>query len=452
MFLDNRRWRFVVIVGLLFVSAAVGVFILSNRRPPSLRHFSRIRDDWERTVYGHALAGGPLTALRDWRRKPLTEPEKQQRIPLLASRCLAHADKYPNTTGELAALHLAACRAPDTEAGLQARDRLMLRVATADMAQLQQAIRISRAGKTLAIVPAILDRVKKSPDHPQAPAMLAYVCGAVVDKSDTHDAPPHFTEAAELFLAHWAESSEIHSLCEILGNGLGGPPWASQFEPHLRVILDKNHDRWVRCTASMALASIAQASPARQQEAEELYKKLLAEFDGKTDYSGQYVEQEYRRRAEFQLVALRFTAVGRPAPEISGIDLAGQPMTLSEYRGKVVVLSFWATWCAPCMKLIPHEKELAIRHKNEPFAIVGVNGDSDPQAIARAVEKHQISWRSFHDKRDGAATISDAWSALYPTVYVIDHKGIIRWRFTGAPDPETLAQMIDDLLKDVHVE
>ena len=48
-------------------------------------------------------------------------------------------------------------------------------------------------------------------------------------------------------------------------------------------------------------------------------------------------------------------AVGKPAPEINGVDFDGKPLKLSDYRGKVVVLVFWGTWCGPCMAEVPHE-------------------------------------------------------------------------------------------------
>ena len=83
---------------------------------------------------------------------------------------------------------------------------------------------------------------------------------------------------------------------------------------------------------------------------------------------------------------------------------------LSDYRGKVVMIAFWATWCSPCMKLIPHERELVTRLADKPFAIVGVNGDVDAQRIAQAVDTHEITWRSFHDERPGNHSISEEWN------------------------------------------
>jgi thiol-disulfide isomerase/thioredoxin len=148
-----------------------------------------------------------------------------------------------------------------------------------------------------------------------------------------------------------------------------------------------------------------------------------------------------------QLNVMKFTPQGQSAPEIAGLDLNGQPMTLSEYRGRVVLISFWATWCAPCMKLIPHERELIDQFQDQQFVIVGVNADDDAEAVAQAVAKHGITWRSFRDARPGAKKISDEWSALFPTLCLIDHKGIIRQRFHGVPPHDVLQEMVADLVE-----
>ncbi len=98
------------------------------------------------------------------------------------------------------------------------------------------------------------------------------------------------------------------------------------------------------------------------------------------------------------------------------------------------------------MKLIPHERELAARLTDKPFAIIGINGDTDENAIQKALDKHKITWRSFQDKRPGKESISDEWNALYPTVFLIDHKGIFRKRWTGEPPIDVLNRMVDELV------
>ena len=65
--------------------------------------------------------------------------------------------------------------------------------------------------------------------------------------------------------------------------------------------------------------------------------------------------------------------VGMPAPEIDGEDFDGMRVKLSDYRGKVVVVVFWASWCPPCCAMIPHERELVERNRDKPFAMLSVN-------------------------------------------------------------------------------
>ena len=186
----------------------------------------------------------------------------------------------------------------------------------------------------------------------------------------------------------------------------------------------------------------------RQPEAEDLYKRYVAEFDGSVDYHYQGIEKHFQRMAKKAIEELQSRGIGHPAPEIAGLDLDGRPMTLASYRGKVVLLSFWATWCFPCMKLLPHEAELAARLRDRPFAIVGVNSDTDEAAARDAVAKHEIPWRSFRDRAAGGSSISGAWDVLgFPTLYLIDHEGAIRRRWIGSPPPADLDQQIDRLVK-----
>jgi thiol-disulfide isomerase/thioredoxin len=120
--------------------------------------------------------------------------------------------------------------------------------------------------------------------------------------------------------------------------------------------------------------------------------------------------------------------VGQVAPDIEGEAVVGAKLKLSDFRGKVTVLVFWASWCGPCMRMVPREKELLERMKGNPFALVGVNGDDDRTKAEAAVKKHGIPWRSFWDaaeRRDGP--ITRAWNVHgWPTVYVLDEKGVIR--------------------------
>jgi thiol-disulfide isomerase/thioredoxin len=371
----------------------------------------------------------------------------------LPGKLIQLAEKYPNTTGGLAALYWAAFLQA-TPASQSAVGIFQKWVVSADLDQLAAATTLGRQGSqefggNLEIARALLNRVKQEPSHQKAAELVTCVCRIAEPKSGHRQATEVFTEAAELIASQYASSPEITNFCELLGRGLGSPPWASPFEEHLRKILQANEHRHIRCAAAYALASVVQDSPTdRQVEAVELYQQFLKDFDGKHQYHFQSIEQGYRRCAAQELDELAFRAIGKPAIETSGVNLDGTPMKLSDYRGKVVLLSFWATWCAPCIKLIPHEKALSERYAGMPFAIVGVNGDPNEKAAMNAVAAHGITWRSFRDDRTGEPSISKAWKVRgWPTIYLIDGDGIIRKRWRNDPSPKEMDDAIANLLK-----
>ncbi|HVU89986.1 MAG TPA: TlpA disulfide reductase family protein [Pirellulales bacterium] len=137
-------------------------------------------------------------------------------------------------------------------------------------------------------------------------------------------------------------------------------------------------------------------------------------------------------RADWELIRLANVPnlkPGMPAPEISGEDMNGVPMKLSDYRGKVTVVVFWGSWCGPCMRMVPHEKELFERYHDKPFAIVGVNCGDELETARETVAAKEMSWRHWRDRsqtRRGPVQI--AYDVQHwPTVWVIDREGTIRY-------------------------
>ena len=130
--------------------------------------------------------------------------------------------------------------------------------------------------------------------------------------------------------------------------------------------------------------------------------------------------------AKSSIFEIEHLGVGKVAPDIEGEDLDGVKFKLSDSRGKTVMLSFWASWCGPCMGLIPHERELVEKYTDRPFALIGVNGDPDKKDLKRVLEK--ITWRSFWCGSKGPeGPIPMTWNVNgWPTIYVIDEKGVIR--------------------------
>ncbi len=93
---------------------------------------------------------------------------------------------------------------------------------------------------------------------------------------------------------------------------------------------------------------------------------------------------------------------GKPAPEIDGEDMDGKRFKLSEYRGKVVLLVFWASWCSPCLEQAKHELAIMERLRGKPFVLLGVNIDHNEKLMRDAIAEHHITWRNWragHDDR-----------------------------------------------------
>jgi thiol-disulfide isomerase/thioredoxin/predicted esterase len=349
----------------------------------------------------------------------------------------------------VSALFLAACHAPQTPAGRDAAQLFAEEIKSADPEVLAKAFNYvgGRSEVTPQLAPLLLARVRMEPEHPRWGRLLAACCTLLAPAEDGQP-PALYQEAADLIAQRYAASPDLQNFCERLGGPAGSPPWAVPYERHLRTILEVNRDRKVRCAAQFALASVVMvAGEQRQAEAEALFEKFCSEFDGTHTYPYQGIEQEYRALAQDHLKELRFRAAGKPAPEIDGLDLDGQPMKLSEYRGRVVLLNFWGSWCFPCMKLVPHERELAAACKERPFSIIGVNCDREAAKARAAASQSGMTWRSFRNEARERTPITKEWKILgFPTLYLIDHHGTIRKRWIGSPPAEELRHMSGVLL------
>lgn len=141
---------------------------------------------------------------------------------------------------------------------------------------------------------------------------------------------------------------------------------------------------------------------------------------------------------------------GKPAPEIDAEGVDGKRFKLSDYRGKVVVLIFWGTWCAPCMAAVPHEREMAEKYKDKPVALLGVDCDPDRTKALEVMKKEGITWPNWYDGDPGEGPIAQAYHIRsYPTAMVIDAEGKIRMR-KGAG--KSLERLVDKLLAEMQSE
>ncbi len=146
---------------------------------------------------------------------------------------------------------------------------------------------------------------------------------------------------------------------------------------------------------------------------------------------------------------------GAQAPAFSGVDLRENPIDLAEYRGRVVVLDFWTSFCMPCIALVPQTRALLAELEGEPVAFLGVNGDDQREKGLRTSERTGMTWPSVWDgSRGPAGPIATAYHVPeigWPSVFVLDADGRIRHKLYGAPQvARHLEQAIRALLDEMH--
>jgi thiol-disulfide isomerase/thioredoxin len=189
---------------------------------------------------------------------------------------------------------------------------------------------------------------------------------------------------------------------------------------------------------------------ALDREAEALLTRVVA------NYASSPNNDKTRRRetgtlgdaARADLHEMRDLAIGKPTPEIEGKDLNGRPFRLSDYRSKVVVLAFGSYfYCGSCRALYPHERSLVKRLEGRPFALVSINAEPSKgrAELKKAWEDAGNTWRCVWDG-DYDGPINTAWDIRnYPTIYVLDQNGVIRYKNVFTKD---LDVAVDTLLKE----
>lgn len=194
----------------------------------------------------------------------------------------------------------------------------------------------------------------------------------------------------------------------------------------------------VKTSALWTKASLYSKSPKPEHAplARKCYEELVA----------QYPATDEGKRAKGFLFQMDHLQVGQTAPDFTTADVDGNAFKLSDFRGKVTVVTFFGFWCPPCRQMLPSERDLVQRLKDEPFALVGIDTDDDKERFKQLAKEQKVTWKvSWQGSKRGPLAIE--WGIQsFPTTFVLDAQGVIRNVYFQAAD---VGPAVDALLAEM---
>ncbi len=137
--------------------------------------------------------------------------------------------------------------------------------------------------------------------------------------------------------------------------------------------------------------------------------------------------------------------INHPAPNFTLADVNGKMVSLSDFKGKVVLLDFWASWCPPCRAANPKQVKLYNELKDKGFVILGVSVDKNPDAWKKAIAKDKITYPQVNDPHDWEAKTAELYGInQLPTTLLIDKNGVAQY---ADLEGKELQKKIEELLK-----
>ncbi len=137
--------------------------------------------------------------------------------------------------------------------------------------------------------------------------------------------------------------------------------------------------------------------------------------------------------------------IGHPALDFEVTDLEGETLSLERYRGQVVLLDFWATWCGPCIAEIPNVKKTYETYKDQKFQIIGISLDRSMEPLKAYIEKEELGWVHYWDITNKVSSIYSVQAI--PSTFLIDGEGVIRKTdLRGAELQKAVAELVKENL------
>ncbi len=241
-------------------------------------------------------------------------------------------------------------------------------------------------------------------------------------------------EKSRVFVKAYPKYKRVDEVYYLLGNGL---IMLDRIEEAIAVFdeLIRYYPAADYVEQSLLLLGLAYDKVGEHDKADPLYEKLV----NHTKYrSGRYAviaQQLLELDREERIGELANSGGTNPTPSPSQFinnraldfqvtDLSGETLSLAQYRGQVVLLDFWATWCGPCIAEMPNVKATYTKYKGQKFEIIGISLDNSPVPVEAYIASEGITWRQYWDS---GGRISRMYNVrAIPSTFLIDGEGVIR--------------------------
>jgi thiol-disulfide isomerase/thioredoxin len=282
-------------------------------------------------------------------------------------------------------------------------------------------------------------------EDPKDPAALDAAVLALQALGQFRAGGPEADKAVKVLADHHLNSPKLKDV--IVMAGQMGPAGRKLLE----AAADKAADARVKGTALYTLGDMTadeadEAAGDEKREAE-LVARAVGYFeraakeapDVRVGRDGEPLSQ----KAAAEAAALKALGVGKPAPDVESTGLDEKKHKLSDYKGKVVLLDIWATWCGPCRAMIPHERALVEKLKDKPFVLLSVSADDDLKTLKSFLEKEPMPWDHWWDGQSGP--VGKAYRVkAFPTMYLIGADGKVLKKWVGSPPNAVLDKAVEE--------